>query len=77
MIVYMIRNAIFIRKSNNIVGNILNNVFMIYTAFEKKGINILQKYTVLNIKRLIYKNLILNIKKIPQDTSFFYYYIIL
>ena len=31
---------------------------MIYIIFEKKNINILQKYIILNIKRLIYKNLI-------------------
>lgn len=46
------------------VENAQNNKFVIYVTFEKKGINILLKSTILGIKRSLFKNLIWSIKKI-------------
>ena len=63
----MVENAILVRKLSNIVENLLNNAFVMHTAFEKKDINALQKHTVLNLKRLVCKNLVLNMKKSSQD----------
>ena len=40
------------------MGNILSIVFVMHAVFEKKDVNILQKYTILNIKRLVCKSLI-------------------
>lgn len=54
--IYKVKNMIFIRKLKNIMKNTLNNTFVIYVVFEKKDVNILQKYIVFNIKRLVYKN---------------------
>ena len=46
------------------MGNALNIAFMMHVAFEKKDVNILQKHTILNIKRFVYKSLIWSMKKI-------------
>lgn len=54
--VYIVENTIFIKKLRNIIEHILNIAFVTYTAFEKKDINLLQKYIIFDIKRLVYKS---------------------
>lgn len=46
------------------VKNIPNNKFVRLVFFEKKTVNTQQKYTVLNVKRSVYKNLVWSVKKI-------------
>ena len=55
---------ILVRKQKNIVGNALNNIFVMYVVFEKKNVNALQQNNLLNIKRLVYKSFVWSMKKI-------------
>ena len=63
LFVYRVKNAILVKKLKNKVRNALNNAFMMHIVFAKRNVNILQKHTILNIKRLIF---IWSIKKSPK-----------
>lgn len=56
--IYKAKNIIFIKKLNNTMKNIQNKKFVMYITFEKKGVNILQKFIIHNIKKSFFKNLI-------------------
>lgn len=58
-----------VRNHNNIVKSVQNNVFMMYVFFEKKTVNALQRYTILNVKRLVFKNPVRIIKKFLLSLS--------
>lgn len=49
---------IFIKSQIITIENVQKNIFVVNILFEKKTINIQQKYTILNIKRSVYKNYI-------------------
>ena len=62
--VYIVKNAILVRKLRKTLGNTLNIAFVMYASFEKKDVNALQKHIILDIKRLVCKSLVWSMKKI-------------
>ena len=62
--VYEAENASLVRRLNNIVENAQNNEFVMHVTFEKKSVNVLQKSTVLGVKRSLFKNPVWSVKKI-------------
>ena len=61
--VYMVENITYAKKPKAVVENTQNNAFMMNVFFEKNDVSVWLKSTMLGVKKSIFKNLVLNVKK--------------
>ena len=65
---YGVENAILVKKQGNIVGNAQNNRFGMYVTFEKRCVIAIQRHTLLDVKRSVFKNPVWTRKKISLNS---------